>query len=346
MSARACGICSGAKCVAKRRLLKTWGVMSWWVRSVGPPCTTRWPSATGALGTCSRIAAATAAKALLCDSRILSRCRSGLPPEERMCSEPLLRPMPSALRPLRRGDRYRTSVKTSRCSAPGLNRLFGGALPRSLPRPFPVANLFLVDTFGVGVIDAFDDLILQPLFDVGADGTEARDPVDNVDRQVKAIDLVEDGKLEWRVDVALFLVSADMYVVMILATIAELVDERGIRVEVEDDGFVGGEKGIEVAIGESVRVFALWHEAEEIDDVDETDLQIREALLQDHDRRQRFHRCNISSTSHYHVGFLAVVCRSPVPNANALGTVGYRIFHVEVLKVVLLVRDNDINVVA
>jgi hypothetical protein len=42
-----------------------------------------------------------------------------------------------------------------------------------------------------------------------------------------------------------------MNVVMILAPIAEFVDERRIGMEVEDDRLVGGEKRIEVAVGES-----------------------------------------------------------------------------------------------
>src|ERR1700730_5171626 len=48
-------------------------------------------------GVCSRIASTTAARALLCDSRMLSRCTSGSPVAERMCNLPLLCPMPSAL---------------------------------------------------------------------------------------------------------------------------------------------------------------------------------------------------------------------------------------------------------
>ena len=62
--------------------------------------------------------------------------------------------------------------------------------------------------------------------------------VDDVDGEVEAVDLVEDGELERRVDVALLLVAAHVDVVVVLAAVGELVDERGVGVEVEDDGLV------------------------------------------------------------------------------------------------------------
>ncbi len=133
-----------------------------------------------------------------------------------------------------------------------LGRLFR----HCLPRPFPVANFFFVDAFGVSVVDALDDLVLQPFLDVRADGAQARNAIDDVDRQIEAIDLIEDREFERSVDVALFLVSAHMDVVMIRAPVGELVNQRGIGMEVEDDRLVGGEERIEVAIGKPVRMFA------------------------------------------------------------------------------------------
>ena len=107
-----------------------------------------------------------------------------------------------------------------------------------------------------------------------ANGAQPRNSVDHIDSQIKAIYLVEDGELERRVDIALFLISAHMDVVMIPAAVAEFVDERRVRVEVENDRFIDREERIEVSVGESVRVFGVWHQAEEIDHVDETYLQI------------------------------------------------------------------------
>ena len=100
----------------------------------------------------------------------------------------------------------------------------------------------------MGVVDAVDDLVLEPLLDVGGGGLEAGDAVDDVDGEVEAVYLVEDGELQRGVDVALFLVAANVDVVVVVALVGELVDQRGIGVEVEDDGLVGGEEGVELLL--------------------------------------------------------------------------------------------------
>ena len=97
-----------------------------------------------------------------------------------------------------------------------------------------MANFFLVNALRMGVVDALDDLILQPFFDMCAAGMKARDAVDYIDRQVKAIDLIENGELEWSVNVALLLISTHMEVAMIRSSVRELMNERSISMEVED----------------------------------------------------------------------------------------------------------------
>ena len=115
--------------------------------------------------------------------------------------------------------------------------------------------------------------------------------------------------------------------------------------EVEDHRFVGGEERIEVAIGEPMRVFGLRHEAEKIHNIDESDLQIGEVLLQDCDRRKGLHRRDVAGASHHGVGLFTVVAGRPVPDADALGAVGDCIFHGEVLQMLLLIRDDDVHVI-
>src|SRR5215472_15196968 len=84
---------------------------------------------------------------------------------------------------------------------------------------------------------------------------------------------------------------------------------------------------------------------EKIDDVDEANLYIWELLAQERRRGQRFQGRNVSGGGDDHVGFNALVAASPVPNPYALGTVLNRCVHVEVLKVKLLVGDDDIDIV-
>jgi len=84
---------------------------------------------------------------------------------------------------------------------------------------------------------------------------------------------------------------------------------------------------------------------EKIDDVDEANLYIWELLTQERRRGQRFQGRNVASGGDHHVGLNALVVASPVPDPYALGTVLNRCVHVEVLKVKLLVRDDDIDIV-
>jgi hypothetical protein len=79
-----------------------------------------------------------------------------------------------------------------------------------LSGPLPVSNLFLVDAFRVSVVNARVDLAPQQFLDVGSDGTQTWDTIDEVNCQIETVNLVENRKFERRVDAALFLVPAYM----------------------------------------------------------------------------------------------------------------------------------------
>jgi len=78
--------------------------------------------------------------------------------------------------------------------------------------------------------------------------SELRNPVDDVNRQIETIDLVLDGKLERRIDIAVFLVAANMEVVVIGATVSKFVNQPGVAMEVENDRFVYGEQAVKVTV--------------------------------------------------------------------------------------------------
>ncbi len=65
--------------------------------------------------------------------------------------------------------------------------------PSWLEGPSPVGDLFFVDAVFVGVGDAFDDLVFKSFFDVSSDFLEEWDAVDDVDGEVEAVYLIEDG---------------------------------------------------------------------------------------------------------------------------------------------------------
>src|ERR1700733_4382695 len=130
------------------------------------------------------------------------------------------------------------------------------------------------------------------------------------------------------------------------AAVAELVNERSVGMKVEDNRLVNGKQRIEIAIRKSVRMFALRHKPEKVDDVHETDFQITEALLQNCNRRERLHGCDIPGAGHHHIGIAAVIAGGPVPNADAFGAMLYGVLHRKVLEMLLLIGHDDVDIVA
>lgn len=57
--------------------------------------------------------------------------------------------------------------------------------------------------------------------------------------------------------------------------VGETVDEPWVRVEVEDDGLVRRENGLPIPVRHAMWMVDVGNKAENIDDVDETDLKPR-----------------------------------------------------------------------
>ncbi len=195
------------------------------------------------------------------------------------------------------------------------------------------------------VVDGFNDLVLEPLAGVTGGATEGRDTVDDVDGEVEAVDLVEDGEFERGVDVALFRVAADVEVFVVGLLVGELVDERGIGVEVEDNGLIRGEEGLELALAEAMGMVGGGHETEEVDDVDEAQLKLRAVFAEDGGGGERLRGGDVAGAGDDGIGLLALVVRGEVPDADALGAVLDGLLHGEVLEVRGLIGDDDVDVV-
>src|SRR5688572_468582 len=98
-------------------------------------------------------------------------------------------------------------------------------------RPFPLIDLGLIDAVLVGVVLALDLHITQYLLGVGAGSLQGGYAVDDVDGDAEAVDLILDGQIERRVDVALFFVAAHVQVVVIGAPVGQAMNEPGIAME-------------------------------------------------------------------------------------------------------------------
>ena len=133
--------------------------------------------------------------------------------------------------------------------------------------PFPVKDLRHILAVFIDIVFVFDELILDDLFEIVPFGAYMRHPVDDVQYQVKAVNLILYAHVEGRGDGAFFLVAADVHV-MVAAAVGEAVDQPGITVKGEDNVFVSGEQGVEVIITEAVRMFGAGLELHEVHDVD------------------------------------------------------------------------------
>lgn len=96
----------------------------------------------------------------------------------------------------------------------------------------------------------------------------------------------------------------------------------------------------------NLRMVHVRDKFEEVNNVDKTNLKVREVFFQESGGSKRLHSRDITATSHNEVRVIVGVTRTrPVPNTKTLGTVRNSSLHVEVLQVVLLIGNDNVDVV-
>ena len=145
-------------------------------------------------------------------------------------------------------------------------------------RPSPAGDIGPVDSVLVSVGSAGDLIVPELLFRVPTGFLKLRHTVDRIDSQTEPIDFVIHRQFHGRVDVAFFLVSADVKRRVVPSPVSQSVDQPGVPVEIEDDWLIGCEERIEVAIRQTVRVFGVRLQLEQVDDVDEADFDVGELV--------------------------------------------------------------------
>ena len=128
-------------------------------------------------------------------------------------------------------------------------------------------------------------LVLHLLDEVGGGVAQLGQPLDRVDDQIEAVDVVLHPHIEGGGDGPLLLVPPDVEIFVVPA-VGQLMDQGGITVESENDGLVLGEQGVVVLVGQAVGVFPVRLELHQVHHVDHADLQLREVVVEDGDSGQ------------------------------------------------------------
>jgi hypothetical protein len=116
-------------------------------------------------------------------------------------------------------------------------------------------------------------------------------------------------------------------------------------VEVEDDRCVVSEEAGPLRVGETMGVVAGVDQLKEINNVDASNLELREVLEQEINGGQRLVSADITARGHDQVGILSSIGGELRPDTNTLGAMLDGSVHGEVLKMLLLIRNNNVDVV-
>ena len=161
---------------------------------------------------------------------------------------------------------------------------------------------------------------------------------------MEAVEVVEHHHVEGGRGRALLLVAAHVDVVVVGAPVGETVDQPRIAVVGEDHRPAGREQGVELVVGEPVRVLAVRLQAHQVDDIDDTQPKLGQPLAQDRGRGERLERRHVSGAGEHDVGLDAVVARSPVPDPEAAGAVEHRLLDRQIVQRRLLAGDDHVDV--
>src|SRR5665647_2277637 len=171
----------------------------------------------------------------------------------------------------------RTSPAPCSCNTISINR---SAIAVS-SFPFPIPNLRHVLAVSVDVLPVLNQLFLELLLQVDTLVAGLRQAVDGVHHEVEAVQIVQHRHVEGRGDGALFLVAADVDVVVVGAAVGQPVDQPRVGMEREDHRLVLGEDFVEIRVAQAVRVFARRLQPHQVDDVDHPDFQLGQMLAHD-----------------------------------------------------------------
>ena len=163
----------------------------------------------------------------------------------------------------------------------------------------------------------FNKLVLHHLIQVRTCIAQLRQSLEHFHNKVESVDLVLNSHVERSCDSTLLVVTANIQI-SVVSVVQQLVDECRIAMESEYDRLVLSEQSIELSIGQTVRMLALRLQLEQVNNVDESDLDLRHILSHDGNSCQSLQCRSIAAASQNYVRLLTLVVGSPLPDANTL----------------------------
>lgn len=160
--------------------------------------------------------------------------------------------------------------------------------------PLPVLNLGQVFAVLRDIIAVLDKFVVHHLHKEGTLVSELRKTHHCLADEVETVNMVLNTHIEARGDRTLFHITEHLDVAVV-TSISELVNELGISVIHEDNGLVLREDRVKCVVAQTVRVILMRIELHQVNNVDETDLQIGHIIAQDGRRCKRFHRRRIAA---------------------------------------------------
>src|SRR5580765_1585185 len=129
-----------------------------------------------------------------------------------------------------RGLRYPSPPLRSRSASAGRRRLTGAA---GVPSPFADLRHVLAVLTDVTLVD--HQPVAEELLHVGGTGSKAGHAIDDIAREVKAIQIVQDHHVEWSRRGPFLFIAANVEVRVIRPTIRQPVNQPRVAVEGEDN---------------------------------------------------------------------------------------------------------------
>src|SRR3984893_15570744 len=141
---------------------------------------------------------------------------------------------------------------------------------------------------------------------------------DDVQRKLITVEIVQHDHVEGGRGGALLLVAAHMNIVMIVPSVGQLVNHRGVAMEGEDHPLVCREQFVKISIFQTMGMLGLRLQYHQIHHVDDTDADVGDIRAQKGHASERLEGRHVAGTGHDHV-WITDIITGPSPNTRTDG---------------------------